>query len=138
GELRLARLARRSGFRGGAAAAIKGLLLIVPSSALGMIDRAVMIGVDLVEARAEAAVAIGLGQPGEPIVIRFRLLEPGALARLKIGDSELRGELGLTAFDVAQPPLAVLLEGDRVVSPRQRGGLGLIRGSRLRRLAGHP
>ena len=75
-----------------------------------MIDRAVMIGVDLVEARAEAAVAIGLRQPGEPIIVRFRLFQPGPLARLQIGGGQLRGELGLAALDKAQPPVAVLLK----------------------------
>src|SRR5690242_14058082 len=109
------RLARGGGFGGGAAAAVEGALLVMPGSPFGMIDRAVMIDVDLVEAGAEATVAIGLGKASEPIIVRFRLFQPGALTRLQIGRGQLRGELGLAALDKAQPPVAVLLKGDRVV-----------------------
>jgi len=50
----------------------------------------------------------------------------------------LRGQLGLPALNKAQPPLAVLLEADRVVgSSRQRGGRGLIRAGGLCGLAGN-
>src|SRR5438270_2930394 len=108
-------LSRGSGFGGAAAAAIKGALLVAPGGALAGVDRAVVIGVDLVEAGAESVVAVGRRQPGEPVIIGFDLLQPGALARLQIGGGELCGELGLATFDIAQPPLAVLLEGDRVV-----------------------
>src|SRR5437588_9447693 len=102
-------LARGGGFGGAAAAAaaIKAALLVAPGGALAGVDRAVVVGVDLVEAGAEAVVAVGRRQPGEPVIIGLDLLEPGALARLQIGGRELCGELGLAAFDIAQPPLAV-------------------------------
>ena len=74
----------------------------MPGSAFGMIDRAVMVSVDSVEALAEAAVAVGLREPGEPVIVRLDLLEPGALARLQIGGGQLRGELRLAAFDKAE------------------------------------
>ena len=41
----------------------------MPGGALGLVDLPVMIGVDSVEALAEAPVAIGLGETGEPIVM---------------------------------------------------------------------
>src|SRR5437764_10960581 len=75
GDGRLARLAGRGGVGGdGAAAAVEGPLLVVPGGALSGIDDAVMVRVDLVEALAEAAVALGVGESGEPVVVRLRLV----------------------------------------------------------------
>src|SRR5262249_1840456 len=85
----------------------------------GGIDDAVVVGVDLVEALAEAAGALGLGKPGEPVVIRLGLFKPGALA-LRQGDGRgLGGEVGLGRLEKAHPPAAVLIEGDFVLA---RGG----------------
>ena len=110
----------------------------MPRGAFGVVDRAVVIGVDLIEARAEPAVAVGLWEAGEPVIIGLSLFEPGPLPRLQIGGGQLRGQLGLPALNKAQPPLAVLLEADRVVgSSRQRGGRGLIRAGGLCGLAGN-
>jgi hypothetical protein len=61
----------RGGLGGGAIAPVEGALLVMPGGAFGMINLAVMVGVDPVETLAEAAVAVGLGEPGEPIVIGF-------------------------------------------------------------------
>src|SRR5205823_223513 len=144
GEIRikpLNSLARRAGdgrLGGAAATAVEGALLVVPGGALARVDRAVVIGVDLVEALAEAAVTIGCRQPGEPVEIGLGLFEPGPLTRLQIGGGELGDELGLSAFDVAQPPLTILLEADRVVGRGRRGGLRLGGSGRLRGLPRQP
>ena len=71
--------------RHGPIAAVEGALLVAPGGALGLVDLPVVIGVDAVEAFAEAAVAVGFGQVGEPIVIGFDLFEPGFLPRREIG-----------------------------------------------------
>jgi len=49
--------------------AVEDALLLPPGGALRRVDLAVVIDVDLVEALAEAAVAIDLGEAGEPVVI---------------------------------------------------------------------
>jgi hypothetical protein len=103
-----------------------------------MIDLAVMVRVDPVEALAEAAVAVGLGEPREPIVVGLDLFEPGALAWRQIGGGQLRRELGLAAFDEFDPPLAVLLECDRVVAVGRQGGLRLGRSGGLRGVPRQP
>src|SRR5205085_8274424 len=114
----------------------KGLLLVVPGGAFGMVDRAVMVGVDLVEALAEPAVAVGFGKSGEPIVIRLGLFNPRPLPGLQFDGGQLCGQLRLPALDKVQPPLAVLLEGNRLIgSGRRSRGRGLVRGSGLRGLA---
>jgi hypothetical protein len=63
----------RCGFGGlrrrGPVAAVDGALLVAPGGALGLIDRSVVIGVDAIKAFAEALVAVGFGQAGEPVVI---------------------------------------------------------------------
>src|SRR5207237_1838035 len=115
---------RGGGFGGGGPApAKKGALLIVPRGPLRGIDDAVMVRVHLIEPLAEAAVALGVAEPGKPVVIRLCLVEPGALARLQVGSRQLGGELRLPAFDKAQAPFAVLVEGDLVLTCRgERGG----------------
>ena len=47
----------RCGCGGGAVAAIERALLVAPLAALGLVDRAVVVGVDALEAFLEAAVA---------------------------------------------------------------------------------
>src|SRR5712692_6609078 len=61
-------------------APIEDALLVAPGGAFAGIDPPVVIGIDPIEALAEAAVTIGLGQGGEPVVIGLDLLQPG-LAR---------------------------------------------------------
>src|SRR5438552_17595452 len=81
GDGRLARLAGRGGLGGdGAAAAVEGPLLVVPGGAPSGNDDAVMVRVEPVAALAEAAVAARVGASGDPVVVRHRLVEPGAVA----------------------------------------------------------
>src|SRR5438270_395694 len=72
--------------------------------------------------------------PASPLSIGdHRDRSPGPLSMPKHSTSLPRrsraagrgGELGLATFDIAQPPLAVLLEGDRVVGRGRRGGCRL-------------
>ena len=98
--------------RCGPIAAVKGALLVAPRGALGLIDRAIVIGVDAVEALAEAAVAVGRGQAGEPVVVGLDPIEPGLLLRREISRGELEREFVLAPLDEIEPPIAVLLEGN--------------------------
>src|SRR5215472_14121184 len=135
----LVRLAGRGGLGGnGAAAAVKGALLVVPSGALGGIDDAVVVGVDLVEALAEAAVTLGLGEPGKPVVVRLGLFKPGTLALRQIGGRKLGGQLGLALLDKAHPPIPVLVEGDRLLTSRGKSGGGFGGSTGLGRLGRKP
>src|ERR1041384_8358489 len=117
------RLRRRAVPRPGVAA-VEGALLLPPGGALAGVDLAVVVGVDLVETLAEAAVALGLRQPGHPIVIGLHLLEPCLLAGRLVGGRELYGVLRLPPFNKIEPPIAVLLEADRFVAGRWRRRLG--------------
>src|SRR5258707_3900581 len=55
-------------------AAIEGALLLPPGGTLALIDLAVMIDVDLIKTLPEAAVAVGFGKAGQPVVIGLYLL----------------------------------------------------------------
>src|SRR5207248_454699 len=105
-------------------AVIEGALLLPPGGALTGVDLAVVVGIDLVEALAEPAVAVGFRQPAHPVVIRFDLLEPSLLASWQIGGGELHCQLRLAPFDEIEAPIAVLLEADRFVAGRLRRRLG--------------
>src|SRR5258708_19221712 len=64
------------GLPGAAVAVVEGALLVAPGGALGWIDLPVVIGVDAVEAVAEAAVAVSFGQAGGPVVKGPHPFEP--------------------------------------------------------------
>src|SRR5215469_11562159 len=88
-------LSRSSVFRRGlppiaVGAVVEGALLFVPSGALAVVDDAVMVGVDLIEALAKQPVALRGGHAGEEIVIGFLPFERGAARRRQI----LYGEFG--------------------------------------------
>src|SRR5580700_11716281 len=112
----------------GRVAAIEGALLLPPGGALALIDLAVVIGVDLVEPFAEAAVAVGFGKAGKPIVIRLDLFEPRFLSGLQIGCGQLYRQPRLPAFDKMHTPVAILIEGDRLLAGRLRHRLGGLTG----------
>ena len=86
----------------------------MPRGALGVVDDAVMVGVDLVEPLAEAAVALGRGHRREEIVIGLLPIEPGPSLGAQTLFGKLGGDLDLAFFDKMQPPVAVLVEGDGV------------------------
>ena len=88
---------------------IKGALLFVPGGALAAVDDAIVIGIHLIEALAETAVALGQGHRREIIIIRLLPFKPGAPLRVEVFLGKLGSDLGLALFDEMQPPVAVLL-----------------------------
>src|SRR5260370_25891896 len=72
------------GLSGAAVAVVEGALLVAPGGALGWIDLPVVIGVDAVEAVAEAAGAVNFGQAGEPPAIAPPLFQPPVLLRWRL------------------------------------------------------
>ena len=86
---------------------VERALFLVPGGAFVVVDDAVVIGVDLVEALAEATVALGHRHRREKVVIRLLPLEPGATLRVQILFGELGGNLELPFFDKVEPPIAV-------------------------------
>src|SRR5207248_2794976 len=107
-------------------AVVEGSLPVVPGGALGRVDLPVVIGVDAVEALVEAAVAVGFGEPREPVVISLHLFETGLALRREVACGQLAREIALPPLDEGEPPIAILLEGDRVAGS----------GSERRRLRG--
>src|SRR5260370_14642717 len=65
------------GLPGAAIAVVEGALLVAPGGALGWIDLPVVIGVDAVEAVAEAGGARRFGLAGRPFVIGLSRCAPG-------------------------------------------------------------
>src|ERR1700675_3408596 len=87
----------------GPIAVIERPLPVAPGAALGLVDLPVVIGVDPVEAFAEAAVALGGGQAGEPVEIGLAAFEPGFLQGRKIGSGNLDREFALAPLDEIEP-----------------------------------
>src|SRR5260370_33178462 len=127
-RLRLSRRSCGARVRGRAVAPVEGALLVMPGGALAGIDPPVVIGVDPVEALAEAAVALGFGETREPVVIRLNLFEPGLARRRQIARGKLHRQFATPSLDEIEAPVAILLEGDRIIRPahrrRPRGPLG--------------
>src|SRR6266851_8825807 len=101
-------------------AVIKRTLPVAPGAALGLVDLPVVIGVDPVEAFAEAAVAFGGGQAGEPVEIGLAVFEPGFLCGREVGSGKLDRQFALAPLDEIEPPIAVLLKGDGLIGSRER------------------
>src|SRR3954469_1734123 len=66
-------------------AVVESPLLLPPSGALGGVELAVVIGVDLRKLLAGAAVTVACRQPGHPVVIGLGLFEPRLLSGRQIG-----------------------------------------------------
>src|SRR5260370_36223898 len=91
------------GLPGAAIAVVEGALLVAPGGALGWIDLPVVIGVDAVEAVAEAAVPGKIGRAGQPVGIRLHLLAPRILVWRGVGGRE-RGKRDCAAHVARSEP----------------------------------
>src|SRR5579871_5206204 len=92
-----------------------------PRSALGLVDQAVVIGVNLVEAQAKQAIARFCRHRRKAIVIGLAPFEVGPFRRPHTGRGERLREFGLPFGDDAQPKIAIFVKGDQL----RCGGLRL-------------
>jgi hypothetical protein len=115
---RLARRAGRLGASGGLLPIILALLL-APGRTLLHVERAVVIGIDLVKALAIDRVAFRLRHRRQLIVISLAPLDARLFGGGQAGGRQLPRQPRLALCQITQPKIAVLLEGDRFA----RGGL---------------
>ena len=87
---------------------IAGLLLVVPGGALGAVDRAVVVGVDQVEAGTEHAVALVSRHRRLAVVIGLLAGQPVAVGVAETALAQAARRSGAGAADKIDPPVAIL------------------------------
>ena len=114
----------RSPLRAGRLRASGGLLAIIlallltPGRTLLYVERAVVVGVDLVKALAINRVAFRFGHRSQLIVIGLAPLDAGLFGCGQARGRQLLRQPRLALCEITQPEIAVLLEGNRFARGR--------------------